>query len=64
MAGSWLALVWGLGGFRPSGAGLSLAPRCPAAWSGFRFRLQWRASLIEVEATPQRAATASSPGLP
>lgn len=55
MAGSWLALVWGLGGFRPSGAGLSLAPRCPAAWSGFRFRLQWRASLIEVEATPQQS---------
>lgn len=54
MAGSWLALVWGLGGFRPSVAGLSLAPRCPAAWTGFRFRLQWRASLIEADVTPAR----------
>ncbi|AHX14548.1 beta-phosphoglucomutase [Dyella jiangningensis] len=49
MAGSWLALCWGYGGVRINHGQLSLAPRLPDAWHGYRFGLQWRGSHLRVE---------------
>ena len=50
LAGSWLILAQGWGGLRLDGAVPAFRPRCPAAWSGYRFRLEWRGSVIEVAA--------------
>ena len=49
MAGSWLALVWGFGGFRPSGAVPDFAPTLPQGWEGYHFGLLWRGADLRVE---------------
>jgi alpha,alpha-trehalose phosphorylase len=49
MAGSWLALVWGFGGFRVRGGEPSLAPQLPQPWSSYRFGLRWRDAHLRVE---------------
>jgi beta-phosphoglucomutase len=49
MAGSWLALAWGFGGFRVRGGEPSLAPQLPPAWSSYRFGLRWRDAHLRVD---------------
>ena len=51
LAGSWLALVWGFAGFRPSGPRLAFRPSRPSAWPGYRFGLMWRGTTVRVEVT-------------
>jgi len=46
MGGSWLALVFGFGDFRPERGLPSFAPRIPATWSSYSFRIVWRGSAI------------------
>jgi alpha,alpha-trehalose phosphorylase len=48
MGGSWLALVWGFGGFRPKGAVPAFEPRLPAKWTSLRFCITWRGSTFEI----------------
>lgn len=48
LAGSWLVLAQGWGGLRLDGALPSFRPQLPTAWTGYRFRLQWRGSTIEL----------------
>jgi beta-phosphoglucomutase len=48
LAGSWLVLAQGWGGLRLDGAAPSFRPQLPAAWTGYRFRLQWRGSTVEL----------------
>lgn len=48
MAGSWLALVWGFGGFRPSSVVPDFAPVLPDGWSGYGFGLLWRGAELRV----------------
>lgn len=49
LAGSWLALVWGFAGFRPSGDSFRLRPALPETWQGYRFGMRWRGSELRVE---------------
>jgi alpha,alpha-trehalose phosphorylase len=49
MAGSWLGLAWGFGGFRAVDGQLTLAPRLPTAWNSYRFGLRWGAAQLRVE---------------
>ena len=48
MAGSWLALSWGFGGFRVHDGQPALAPQLPRAWSSYRFGLRWRDAHLRV----------------
>ncbi|KGB53091.1 Beta-phosphoglucomutase precursor [Sphingopyxis sp. LC81] len=48
LAGSWLVLAQGWGGLRLDGRVPAFAPTLPSAWQGYRFRLQWRGSVIEL----------------
>ncbi len=48
LAGSWLVLAQGWGGLRLDAAKPSFCPRLPGAWTGYRFRLQWRGSVVEL----------------
>lgn len=48
LAGSWLVLAQGWSGLRLDGAVPSFRPQLPTAWTGYRFRLQWRGSTIEL----------------
>ena len=49
LAGSWLAIVWGFAGFRPTGPRLAFRPTKPAAWKGYCFGLEWRGTVLRVE---------------
>lgn len=50
MAGTWLSLVWGMGGLRISDQGeLQVRPALPPAWRGYYFSLQWRGRQLRVE---------------
>jgi len=56
MSGVWLNIVYGFGGLRTDGEQLSFRPSIPGKWSGYRFRLVYRDSLIEI-AVDERQAT-------
>jgi alpha,alpha-trehalose phosphorylase len=62
MAGSWLALVWGFGGFRPTGAVPDFAPVLPRGWRGYRFGLLWRGAELRVEVGADGAAYRNAGG--
>jgi len=52
LAGTWLALVAGLGGMRDFDDRLSFHPQLPPGWRGMRFRVRWRGRLIQVGVSP------------
>ncbi len=54
MGGTWLATVWGFGGFRPAGEIPSFSPRLPSKWRSLSFRIRYRGSAIEVRAAHDR----------
>jgi alpha,alpha-trehalose phosphorylase len=51
MGGTWLALAFGFGGFRPRGEALALDPVLPRAWGAFSFRIAYRGRSIRVRAS-------------
>jgi len=51
MGGSWLALVFGFGGFRPLGDAIAVDPVIPSAWKGYSFRVRYRGRSIAVRVT-------------
>jgi alpha,alpha-trehalose phosphorylase len=48
MAGSWLSVVYGFAGLRTNAGKLELSPFLPRGWNGYRFRLTFKGSRIEV----------------
>ena len=46
--GLWLAVVFGVAGFRPKGDELVLNPSMPERWQALAFRIQWRGRIIHV----------------
>lgn len=63
MSGSWLAIVRGFAGMRTS-AGLHFAPFCPADWSGYRFRVNYRERLLDVRVTSDTMTLTLESGVP
>jgi alpha,alpha-trehalose phosphorylase len=55
LAGCWLALVCGFGGFRDHGGTLRFAPRLPEPIDRLRFRLSFRGRCLVVEVRPREA---------
>jgi len=55
LAGTWTAIVAGLGGLRDSGDTMSFAPRLPEALPRFAFRLCFRGRRLKVEVAEGRA---------
>ncbi|MFQ4149992.1 glycoside hydrolase family 65 protein [Arthrobacter sp. LAPM80] len=52
LAGTWIALVAGLGGMRERDGSLSFAPRLPEGLTRLCFRLLFRGRCLQVETTP------------
>ena len=48
LGGLWLAVVFGVAGFRPKGEELVLNPSMPERWQALAFRIQWRGRIIHV----------------
>jgi alpha,alpha-trehalose phosphorylase len=55
LAGSWIALVAGLGGMRDFDGQLSFAPRLPSRITRLEFSLLWRGLRVRVDVTPDEA---------
>lgn len=51
MGGTWMAIVFGFAGVRIKPDRLTLAPKLPAEWEHYRFKLQYQQRTIEVEVT-------------
>ena len=51
MGGSYMMIVNGFAGMNVSEAGLELRPFVPEAWRGYRFRISFRKSFLEVNVT-------------
>lgn len=49
MGGNYMAIVYGFGGFRLKESGIWFAPALPRQWSGYRFKLIYEGSHIQVE---------------
>lgn len=64
MAGSWMAVVYGLAGLRDDDGGLAFAPRPPAGWRRLAFRLAVGGSLLRVSIGEGRASYALEAGPP
>jgi alpha,alpha-trehalose phosphorylase len=48
MAGTWLGVAYGFAGMRLDDAGLRFAPTLPDKWTGYRFKVQVRGTLLDV----------------
>ncbi|MGE4584701.1 MAG: beta-phosphoglucomutase [Sphaerochaeta sp.] len=55
MAGSWMSLVYGFGGFCDTGDVFSFDPKVPEAWKGFSFCLNLRGSVVRLHCTKEEA---------
>ena len=56
LAGTWIALVAGLGGMREGNATLTFAPRLPEGITRLAFNLQFRGRRLRIEVTPSTAS--------
>lgn len=54
MAGSYLAVVYGFGGFRLKEQGISFAPILPVNWNSYLFKICYEDSHLRVEVHPQQ----------
>ena len=52
MGGTYMAIVYGFGGFRLKESGIWFAPMLPSGWSGYRFKIRYRDSRIAVAIHP------------
>ncbi|MQA12941.1 MAG: family 65 glycosyl hydrolase [Pseudonocardiaceae bacterium] len=64
LAGSWIAVVAGLGGMRDHDGRLCFAPRLPAQLTRVVFRLHYRGSHLTVEVRPDEATYRLVDGAP
>ena len=62
LAGCWLALVCGFGGFRDHGGRMAFAPRLPEPIGRMRFRLSFRGRCLVVDVRPREATYALEAG--
>jgi alpha,alpha-trehalose phosphorylase len=64
LAGTWIALVAGLGGMREHDGQLNFAPRLPAAIGRLGFRLAFQGRRMKVEVGPRQATYELKAGKP
>lgn len=48
MGGNYMSIVYGFGGFRLKESGIWFAPSLPAQWEGYRFKILYEGSQIQV----------------
>lgn len=53
MGGSYMAIVYGFADLRIKERGISFAPTLPSQWEGYRFKIQYENSHIQVDVTRQ-----------
>ncbi len=56
MAGSWMSLVYGFGGFRDYQGAFSFDPKLPSAWKSMSFCLNLCSSVVKLHVTSEQAS--------
>lgn len=51
IAAAWMNIVYGFGGLRSDGDGISLSPTIPGEWKKYCFRVVYGEAIIEVQVT-------------
>ncbi|CAM3316237.1 glycoside hydrolase family 65 protein [Vagococcus fessus] len=64
MSGGWLSVVHGFAGMRTLTGRLELAPFTPKGWDGYRFKLNYRERLLEVDVTKEQVKISLLEGEP
>jgi maltose phosphorylase len=64
MAGTWMSLVEGFGGFRVRDGRPHFNPMLPAAWKGYAFQLQFRGRQLKVTVTREETTVVLQKGAP
>ncbi len=64
MGGCWMGVVFGFGGLRIAEKGLSFKPCLPRQWTGYRFTVRWRGTLLSVAVDTNVAAFQTLEGPP
>ncbi len=54
MAGTWMSVVHGFGGFRVFNGKIHLNPRTPKDWDSFSFKIRFRGSVLKINAFKER----------
>lgn len=49
IAAAWMNIVYGFGGLRSDGDGITLAPTIPEKWNKYRFRIVYKNTILEVQ---------------
>lgn len=55
MGGNYMAIVYGFGGLRLKENGIYFAPSLPKQWSGYKFKINYEDSQIQVEVKPEES---------
>jgi len=56
MSGTWLNVVYGIGGMITSGELLEFKPTIPTAWESYSFKISYRGSVVKVSVDKQTAS--------
>ena len=64
IAGAWMNVVYGYGGFRSDGERLVFHPTIPPHWKTYRFQIVYRNSIIRVDVTQKQARIQLMEGAP
>lgn len=54
IAAAWMNIVYGFGGMRSDGDGLTFAPTIPKTWEGYTFHVSYRGNVIAVDVDQNR----------
>ncbi|MCR5736360.1 MAG: family 65 glycosyl hydrolase [Eubacterium sp.] len=64
IAAAWMNIIYGFGGLRTDGEGISLNPSIPENWTGYTFRINYQNETIEVHVTKEKIEIKTEKGLP
>ena len=64
MAGTWMSVIEGFGGFRVVDGVPHFNAMLPGVWQGYSFRLRFRGRSLQVQVTPQGTSVALRSGDP
>ncbi len=64
IAAAWMNIVYGFGGLRSDGEGLSLNPVLPKQWKGYSFRLHYQGEVLTVRVKDAQTTVSTEHGQP
>ncbi len=64
IAAAWMNIIYGFGGLRSDGEGLSLNPSIPENWKSYTFKINYQDETIDVTVTKEKVEIKTEKGIP